>query len=67
MTNEQIDQMKVAVLEVLKDAGVVGQEADQKLVDSTKLGMLEASQDLRVNMPLLKGKKKTCKRILKCL
>lgn len=47
MTNEQIDQMKVAVLEVLKDAGVVGQEADQKLVDSTKLGMLEASQDLR--------------------
>lgn len=46
LNEQQLDQMKVAVLEVLQDAGVVGKEADQKMVDSTKVGMVEAMQDL---------------------
>lgn len=34
--------MKVAILETLKEAGIVGPEADQKLIDSTKVGVLES-------------------------
>lgn len=45
LTDEQIQAVKVAVLEVLKDAGVVGPEADQKMVDSTKVGVVEALRD----------------------
>ncbi len=45
MTEEQISQVKIAVLEVLKDAGAVGPESDQKLVDSTKVGVVEALKD----------------------
>lgn len=44
-TDQQIEAMKIAVIEVLKDAGVVGPEADQKLVDSTKVGVVEALRD----------------------
>ena len=45
LTEDQIEQIKVAVLEVLNDAEVVGPKADDKLVDSTKLGTLEALKD----------------------
>ena len=45
MTEEQIMKMKVAIVEAMKDAGVVGPEADQKLVDSTKVGVVEALKD----------------------
>lgn len=45
LTEEQIQQMKVAVLETLNDAGVVGPQADQKLVQSTKVGVLESLQE----------------------
>lgn len=45
MTEQTIQQVKIAVLETLKDAGVVGQEADQKLVDSTKIGVLETLKE----------------------
>lgn len=45
MSEEQISQVKVAVLEVLKDAGVVGPESEQRLVDSTKVGVIEALKD----------------------
>ena len=34
----------IAVVEVLKELGLVGQEADQKMVDSTKVGVIEALQ-----------------------
>jgi len=44
MKDDQIMQMKVAMLEAMKDTGVVGPQADQKLVDSTKVGVLEALQ-----------------------
>ena len=44
-TDQQIQAMKIAVLEVLKDAGVIGPEAEEKLVDSTKIGVVEALKD----------------------
>jgi hypothetical protein len=43
--------MKTAFLETLKDAGVVGPTADQKLVDSTKVGVLEAMKDTNMLTP----------------
>lgn len=46
MNEDQIDQMKIAVLEVLNEAGVVGPQKDEQLVDSTKVGVLEAAQDM---------------------
>ena len=45
MTEQTIQQVKIAVLETLKDAGVVGPEADTKLVESTKLGTLEVLKE----------------------
>lgn len=45
LTDDQIQQMKVAVLETLKDAGAVGPEADQKMVMSTKVGTLESLKE----------------------
>ena len=47
LSEQQLQQMKVAMLETLKDAGIVGQEADKRLVDSTKVGVLEAQNDLK--------------------
>lgn len=45
MSDKQLQQMKVAVIEVLKEAGVVGAEADEKLIQTTKIGALEALKD----------------------
>lgn len=45
LTQTQIDAIKIAVLEVLKDAQVIGPKADEKLIDSTKIGTVEALRD----------------------
>jgi hypothetical protein len=45
MTDEHLQQMKVAVAEVLKDLGVAGTENERRLVDSTKVGVVEALRD----------------------
>lgn len=45
LSYQQIQAVKIAVLEVLKDAGVVGPEFEQTLVDSTKVGVAEALKD----------------------
>lgn len=45
MPEQQITQMKTAVLEALKDAGEVGPEADETKVQTTKVGVLEALKD----------------------
>lgn len=42
MSDIQLQQMKMAVLEALKDAGEVGEEASQKRVMENKVGTLEA-------------------------
>ena len=44
MSQQQMQQMKIAVLEALKDAGEVGPEASQKRVMENKVGVLEALQ-----------------------
>lgn len=46
LTEEQITQMKVAVIEALKEAGYIGEEMDNKMVNSTKVGVVEALRDL---------------------
>lgn len=45
LTEEQLNAIKIAVVEAMKDSGMVGPEADEKLVDSTKIGTVEALKD----------------------
>ena len=45
MTEDQLTQIKMAVLGALKDAGEVGQEASQKRVMENKVGTLEALKE----------------------
>ena len=45
MTEQNIMKMKVAIIESLRDAGAVGPEMEQRLVDSTKLGVLETLKE----------------------
>ena len=45
MTENQLKQIQIAVLQVLKDAAVVGPKADEKLVTASKLGTLESLKD----------------------
>jgi hypothetical protein len=45
LTEDQITQMKVALLEALKEAGEVGEEASEKRIMETKVGAMEALRD----------------------
>jgi hypothetical protein len=45
LSEDQLTQMKVAVLEALKDAGEVGQEASKNRVMENKIGTLEALKE----------------------
>lgn len=45
MSQQQIHQMKIAMLQVLKDVKMTGKDFDQKLTDSTKLGVLHTLKD----------------------
>ena len=45
MTDAQMDKIKVAVAEVLKDAEIVGPGAEEKLIQTTKIGAVEALKD----------------------
>ncbi len=45
MSQNQVKQMQIAILQTLKDAGLVGKEGDKKLTDSSKLGALHAMKD----------------------
>jgi hypothetical protein len=46
MQDNQLQQMKIALLEVLKDTGAVGEQQQQQSVDATKVGVVEAMRDL---------------------
>lgn len=46
LTEEQITQMKVAVITALKDAGYIGEQMDEKMVNAVKVGVVEALKDL---------------------
>lgn len=45
MSQQQMKQMQVAVLQAMKDAGVVGPEMDKKLVMASKVGTLESMKE----------------------
>lgn len=51
LTEQQMTMLKTAVLEALKDAGEVGQEASEKRIMENKLGLLSALKDAN----LIKG------------
>lgn len=46
VNDQQMEQMKIAFASVVKDLGMAGPEHDQRLVDSTKVGVVEAMKDL---------------------
>lgn len=48
LTEDQITQMKVAILEALKEAGEIGEEASEKRIMETKVGATEALRDTGV-------------------
>lgn len=45
LTEDQIDQMKVAIAEVIKDLGLAGQGAEEQQIQTTKVGVVEALKD----------------------
>ena len=45
VTEDSILKMKVAIIEALRDSGAVGPEMEGRLVDSTKLGVLETLKE----------------------
>lgn len=45
LTEDQITQMKVAVLEAMKESGEIGQEASDKRIMEAKIGSVEALKD----------------------
>lgn len=44
-TKDQLNKLKIAILETMKDAGVAGQENETRMVESTKVGVLEALKE----------------------
>lgn len=45
MQENTITQMKIAIIEALKDAGAVGPEMENRLVDAAKIGVLETLKE----------------------
>lgn len=45
MTDEDIKKIQIGVVQALKDTGMVGPQADQKLVTASKLGTLQSLKD----------------------
>lgn len=46
MSEDQLTQMKIAVAEVLKDLNIVGPKKDEEDIMKTKVGVVEAMQDM---------------------
>jgi hypothetical protein len=46
LNEEQLMQMKIAVVEAMKDAGVAGQDTSEQDIQKTKIGVVEAMKDL---------------------
>jgi hypothetical protein len=47
MTPQALDQMKLAVAEVLRDTGVAGGDQQEQQIQTTKIGVAEALNDLK--------------------
>ncbi len=54
MTDNQIKQIQIALVQAMKDAGVIGPSGDKRLVDASKIGTLQSMKDAG----LLKGQGK---------
>jgi hypothetical protein len=46
MTDEQLMKMKIAILETMSEAGMVGQQKDEADIQKSKIGTVEALDDL---------------------
>jgi hypothetical protein len=46
LNEEQLTQMKIAVVEAMRDAGVAGQDTSDQDIQKTKIGVVEAMRDL---------------------
>ncbi len=45
MTNNQLKQIQIALIQAMKDVGAVGPAADQKLVTASKIGTIQSLKD----------------------
>ena len=46
LNEEQLTQMKIAVVEAMRDAGVAGQDTSEQDIQKTKIGVAEALKDI---------------------
>lgn len=67
MTENQLTQMKTAVLESLKEAGEIGPEGDAKDVQATKIGVLEALKESGLTDKIMGPKPSTQKPVSETL
>ena len=51
MTEVDLQKIKIAVAEVIKDLGMVGPKASQEHIDETKIGVVEATKDMGLLKP----------------
>ena len=51
MTEIDLQKIKIAVAEVIKDLGMVGPKASQEHIDETKIGVVEATKDMGLIKP----------------
>lgn len=58
LTEDQITQMKIAVAEVMKDLDMTGQQFEGKMVDTTKVGVLEALKQSGIADKIINSKEK---------
>ena len=55
MTEVDLQKIKIAVAEVIKDLGMVGPKASQEHIDETKIGVVEATKDMGLLKPQESG------------
>ena len=48
LNEQQLTQMKIAVVEALRDAGIAGQDTTDQDIQKTKIGVAEALKDLGI-------------------
>jgi len=46
LNEQQLTQMKIAIVEAMKDAGVVGNDTTDTDIQKTKIGVVEALRDM---------------------
>jgi len=59
VNEDNLMKMKIALLEAMKEAGAIGPENDQKLVDAAKLGTIESLKESGIIDSMNKGEELT--------